>query len=563
MDSGSVSGFDPTRAVPVEDHPDGFDPSRAKLAPGQGRIARLGTKPPTTLLSRLHDAIFIPEAQRKAEIAEDGKATGDDMGAVAGRGLEEIGKEVVKQTGDAAAQVVKDFSTPKNLEEFSHNVDPTTAIMDMAGVAVAPLTGAITGAIGKPVEEMTGIRREITGNALSMLVPGGGEAKAANVAGDVGKAKNTLKAATTAADSVVSAAEPEHAAKVARLTAEGVEPTAGQLNGGQIRRFEEAHKSDPLIGHAIRKQEDHALQTFNRALYNRVLAPIGKSVSKTIPVGRDAVKAVGDAVSAEYEKLKPQMRLAPDDQTIDELAAIRTQVGELPPAQQAQFEAILNNRVLHRLGDAGEMDGEVFKLTESDLSRMARDYKGAADPALRGLGHAIEDVTGVLRDNLERTSAPEVRPALKNANKSWALLTRLEDAAQARKGSAGFVTPADLLGSIRKGDRTVRHRAFARGDAPLQQLGEDAHEVLGNKLPDSGTAERLNVTRPHGLAMYALSHATTPAASAGMNLLKRFAAHAPGTRNYLLSDVKRMRNVPRLNNLSNLLSTTSQQPAGQ
>jgi hypothetical protein len=557
--------FDPSAAYQPEQP--SFDASKP-FTKQEGRISRLGTKPANPgIMDRLKSAIFIPEAQRKAEIADDAKATGGDMGAVVGRGLVEMGKEAVKQTGDAIGQVAKDFEPTTDPAQLQHDFDPITGpLMDMAGVAVAPLTGAITGAVGKPVEELTGVRREITGNALAMLAPGG-EAKAAKIAadaGDIGKAKNTLKAATAAADSVVSAAEPEHAAKVARLTAEGVEPTAGQLKGGQIRRFEEAHKSDPLIGHAIRKQEDHALQTFNRALYNRVLKPIGQSVSKTIPIGRDAVKAVGDRVSAEYEKLKPQMRLVPDDQSIDELAAIRSRVGELPPPQQAQFEAILNNRVLHRLGNTGEMDGEVFKLTESDLTRMAREYKGAQDPALRGLGHAIEDVTGVLRDNLERTSEPEIRPALKNANSSWALLTRLEDAAQARKGSGGLVTPGDLLGAVRKGDRTVRHRAFARGDAPLQKFGEDGFDVLGNKLPDSGTAERLNVTRPHGLAMYALSHATTPLAGAGMNLLKRFAAHAPGTRNYLLSDVKRLApRAARANNLANLLGTTSPQPAGQ
>jgi hypothetical protein len=209
-----------------------------------------------------------------------------------------------------------------------------------------------------------------------------------------------------------------------------------------------------------------------------------------------------------------------DDEFIGDLAEIRTQVGELPPAQQSQFEAILNNRLLHRMGQTGELDGETFKTVESELGTLARTYKSSADAAHRGLGDAISDVTDAMRSGLERSSDPGIRKQLANANKSFAILTRVEDAAAARKASGGVISPGDLLGSIKKMDKSSRKRAFARGDALLQDFAQDAWDVLGNKMPDSGTPERLNFNH-HGLLMYGAGKVTNPLASAAMNVAKR------------------------------------------
>lgn len=352
------------------------------------------------------------------------------------------------------------------------------------------------------------------GNTLAKLqnaVSGATKTSAAKVGGDV-------------VDETVGA---DYAAKVGRLKAEGIDPTIGQRKGGQVRRAEEAAKSDPLVGGAVRAQEQKAVDGFNRALYNRVLGPIGKKVSADIPVGRGALKTVGNKVSDEFETLKPKMRLkGDDDKFIGDLAEIRTQVGELPPAQQSQFEAILNNRLLHRMGQTGELDGETFKTVESELGTLARTYKSSADAAHRGLGDAISDVTDAMRSGLERSSDPGIRKQLANANKSYAILTRVEDAAAARKASGGVISPGDLLGSIKKMDKSARKRAFARGDALLQDFAQDSWDVLGNKMPDSGTPERLNFNH-HGLLMYGVGKVTNPIASAAMNLAKRAETGAP------------------------------------
>lgn len=562
--------------------PVAFDFKPATIPPpAKGEAAAASPPPKPGLLDKIKDAIYVPKDKRQDKT----------VAAAVSAGASDEGNEIGRQFKAAGSDLVASLTPPKTsaeaLDRAGGNLIPgfaTRQLGDIASMALSPLTGALTSEVGRPVEAATGINRNVTGNALAALVPIGGEVKAAKALGDAAdavKGADAAKDAKTVEASAGTAGPPSaadfspaekaaHSAKVARLRAEGVEPTAGQAQGGVLRRFEEGHKSDPLVGTAIRSHEDHAVNTFNRALYNRVLEPLDISLKPGVPVGRNSVKAVGDMVGKAYDHLKPGMNLAPDDEGLSDLAAIRTRVGELPPAQQGQFESILNNRVLHRLDDKGGMDGDTFKLTESDISRLSRDYKSSPDPAQRHLGDALSDVNDALRANLERTSAPGIRADLQKVNKSWAMLTRLEDAATARKGSNGVITPGDLLGSVKKMDKTVRKRQFARGDAMLQQFAEDAADVLGNKLPDSGTAERLAINH-HGLTMYLGGKLTNPVADLGMNMLKNAqaqragrmgAANIPSPQNALIHP-ELLRRAPALNFGGQVIPNLATQGQGQ
>jgi len=65
-------------------------------------------------------------------------------------------------------------------------------------------------------------------------------------------------------------------------------------------------------------------------------------------------------------------------------------------------------------------------------------------------------------------------------NSGYAMFTRIEDAAanKAVGGHEGVFETGDLMTAVRKGDRSVRKGAFARGDALMQDWAETAHSVL-------------------------------------------------------------------------------------
>ena len=77
------------------------------------------------------------------------------------------------------------------------------------------------------------------------------------------------------------------------------------------------------------------------------------------------------------------------------------------------------------------------------------------------------------------------------ADDAYGNLVRVENAAGKAGLTDGNFTPGQLLSSIKQGDPRIRHRAFSRGEARMQDLGRAGQEVLGSSVPNSGTADRL------------------------------------------------------------------------
>lgn len=416
---------------------------------------------------------------------------------------------------------------------YRSNVAAGKIPVDAFNLVTAPLSGAVHGAVIKPIAEgmsyglnhiMPGFMTEQEaekgiGQAMMTLGPeagglGGAVTKGATREGSLGAALKAPKGAPppTAAqagmtpDSMMGraldkAATPKtlpkpsgpYAEAVKKLQSEGVDLTLGQTHGGTVRRAEETHKSSRYVGPAIREAEQRALGTFNRAVYNRILSPIGEKYTGDV-IGRDGVKKVGDMVSKAYDRIKEKLSLKPDDTFLNDVSEIRNAGNVMPASQEKQLESIVNNLILKRLGPTGEMDGNTFKMVEGEISNLAAIHKASTTAGDKQLGEALSGVVGAMRDNLERTSSPEVREELKKINESWAMLTRLEKAADQRIKSKGVVTTGDMLQAIKSGDVSARKRAFARGDALMQDFAETADTVLANVVPDSGTTERLQYT---------------------------------------------------------------------
>jgi hypothetical protein len=396
-------------------------------------------------------------------------------------------------------------------DQFRADVASGKSIIDAFNLVTAPISGVVHGAVIRPAAEgMTYGLNEIVPGFMSEPEAEKGISQAMMGIGPEGGAAGE-GALATAVRTAKSIPKPPpipsgpYAEAVKQLQSEGVDLTLGQTHGGTIRRAEEAHKSSRYIGPAIRDAENRSIETFNRAVYNRVLAPIGEKY-KGDAIGHEGIKKVGDTISSAYDQIKPKLALKPDDKFTSDLADIRGDASDMPEAQEKQLESIINNRVLKRLNETGAMDGSTFKQVEGELSHLASVYKSSADAAHRELGNSISDVQGAMRQNLERTSDPSVRAQLQKINTAWAMLTRLEGAAATRKASGGVFTTGDLLGAVKTGDKTVRKRGFARGDAMMQDFAETANKVLPNRLPDSGTTERFNLTHT-GLAGAAIGGA--------------------------------------------------------
>lgn len=271
---------------------------------------------------------------------------------------------------------------------------------------------------------------------------------------------------------------------LAMLKAEGVRPTVGQSVGGWANALEEKAQSLPVVGDSIRAARLRSLEDFNNAAINRATSKIGQQVDGS---GTDAIRQAGDLISDAYDSAKNQLGgFKIDTQAKKELGnlqmlAMKGLEGRERNTVKQYFQNYINTR--------DGLTAETFKELDSKLTNDIAKFS-SGDAYQQKVGDALKEVQRILTDNAKRAN-PDAAQALKAADAAYANLVRLEGAAVGAKGNGGVFTPGQLLTAVRGADKSVRDRATARGTALMQDLAVAGNTVLGNKVPNSGTADRL------------------------------------------------------------------------
>jgi hypothetical protein len=396
-----------------------------------------------------------------------------------------------------------------------------------AGVAAAIGRGAIGGAVGSAMEPVTApgdnFWWEKGKQAATGAAAGGALAGAGRVAGQV----------------IGPALRPQ----AQMLVDEGVRLTPGQMAGGAARRAEDAMGSIPIVGSAVRSGQRRAIEDFNRAAWNRVLAPLGTKLPKDIPVGREAAEYVEQEINRAYDQIIPNLRGQADRQFVTELQKIAQRArNELPDAQFGQFSRLVRSQLLEKT--SAPADGSALHVIDSMLKTEARQYKkDALSWDNRKLGYAIQDLQLAFRSTLERQN-PRYAGALGAADRAFANFVRVDRAAASVGAPNGVFTPAQLSNAVRAEDPSLRKKAYGKGKALLQDLSDAAKDVLPRQVPDSGTPERLMIAgaieghfSPEALA--ASMAASLPYTGAGMNALRSWITAFPKARNALAQPIRR------------------------
>lgn len=493
----------------------------------------------------------IPDGTSQSDIAAKLKANGRD-----------VPDSWLKQDKQSQAKPSEPYNYP---QAASDNMmkgvagalgTPMNTTMNVANLGIAG-TGAAMGAMGAKAEnlpnlidphkqplstawiedkmkkygligntpEATTIPGKIAQTGMQMLggamVPMGGAAGGAGAAGERVGAEQVAKQSGALRQGLDK--------DVARLTSEGVPLTVGQTLGGRARALEEKAKSQPILGDAIKEQENRGLQGFNTAVANRVLEPLGEKAPKNL-TGNALVDHVGDRVNAPYEELLPKMKgsldggaarapKTPGSNVVpfraqppapggapqvpvgqpgataggslrQDLDQIRKMGASIPSAQRDLLNHVLDQEVLAKFTPNGGLaSGRTLKDIESQLGSLAKGYRSSRDPYDRQLGGAIQEVQASLRRMVAREN-PEFAPALQKANQAWSNWTRYETAAGQLGKKEEQITPAMLDRAVRAGDSSMRKGAYARGDAQMQDLSSAGKNVLSPQIANSGTIDR-------------------------------------------------------------------------
>jgi hypothetical protein len=276
---------------------------------------------------------------------------------------------------------------------------------------------------------------------------------------------------------------------VQALRRAGVFPTLGQAKGGIAKTIEEKLASIPFVGDAIVAGQKGANEQLNAAAWNRALSPLGQKLPKNVS-GQDAVAHVDDVIDAAYNKVIDKIGAKPvDGKLMQDLYGLRDLLANSSQDAKASFGNFIKTQINGRLQNGRYLTGEQVKGIEEQLGRYARDMTRSNSATERQLGQAYREAQSSLRDWLTRV-APEQAKELRAVNSAYANFLRPLRASGYLGVQDETFTAAQLQNAVRALDPSKHKKAFAKGEALMQDLSGPAKNVLTNRVPNSGTTDR-------------------------------------------------------------------------
>jgi hypothetical protein len=379
--------------------------------------------------------------------------------------------------------------TPADWDYFAGAGNMLSPVNLLPGAAIGRVAGAGTTLAGMAT------RGAAAGAAYGATTPVVGDATkdyASEKATQVGGGALAGAVAGPAAHVVSEAVAPQIAPAARQLVQEGVELTPGQLYGGWAKRLEDVAQSVPFVGSYVREAREQATRSFNRAVGNRALAPIGERIPTAINPGHEMAEYIENRLGLAYGRVHSATQMGIDPQLQSDLLRIGQRYRRLPQDRLNQLQGAIDDAIeIPAQAHGGIMPGDVVHGGASQLRQLSAEAMADRDFNNRQLGRAFNDVHEAMMQSLERQN-PGMAAELRAANRGWANYVRIRQAsasgpAQAHEG----VFSATQLGTATRGmDRTAGRGASARGDALLQDIAEAGRSVLPAKIADSGTPER-------------------------------------------------------------------------
>lgn len=326
---------------------------------------------------------------------------------------------------------------------------------------------------------------------------------------------------------------PTVSSKAQQLLEQGVELTPGQKMGGALKRLEDKLTSYPWVGGIIEKGRKEGIESFDKAAFKRVLEPIGGKVPDV--TGREGMEIVENQVKHTYNELLPKLVFKATPEFNANMSQLRDMADNLGYDLGKKFNYDIDQIVAKRMSKNGTIDGQDFKRVEEDLSKLAKNYLSPkANATENQLGEAYKQALVNLRTTLSEAN-PKYAQELKDVNKAFANLSVVRKAAS-MSNTQDIFTPSQLANAVKASDTSAGKNRTAQGKALMQDLTDAGVSVLPSKVPDSGTASRLNLG-PLGLGIGVASAPVYSALNAAMftrpEFMNKLANALRGTSPYI------------------------------
>lgn len=373
----------------------------------------------------------------------------------------------------------------------------------LAGVALSPATAMLATRVPQAVSAIPAVGQSrllqsaATGAAAAGLTPATSEDQFARE-----------KAAQAATGAVLGPVVDVLAAPLARLGTPSARPeletlqragvdvtrlTPGQQLGGAAKRAEESIKSVPIAGELVRRAEQRGFEEFNRGLVDNVIKQVNPQATLPKAVStRGAIEFAGKELSKAYSRALAPIKITPSAQMYMDISDVVVRYGsQLGEENAALLNKLVMNRVTDLIPENKVLAGGTAKRIDSDLGALERKYTKSMTAQEQTIGEALGEIKQIIRQEI---ASQDPTGKVRQLNSVFSDFLRLEKAAAGSRAPGGIFSPEQLVSATRTLDETRRKGGFARGQARMQQVAEAGREVLGTRVPDSGTPERIGTT---------------------------------------------------------------------
>jgi hypothetical protein len=253
----------------------------------------------------------------------------------------------------------------------------------------------------------------------------------------------------------------------------GIPLTVGQATQNRPAQIAESVLANlPGSSSVINKARDRTFGEFNRAVSNT----FGGTERALTP---EVLGKYREKIGGKIGEIASRNQLVIDRPFAQDIARLSQEAGStLTDDSLKLFQKQVDN-VLSKAGEEGVVTGKFYQSMDTKLGRMV---KGTQDGNLKD---ALIGFRTSMRDAFDRSVTGADSAAWKQTRKQYA---NLMTAANAAKNTGdGMLSPARLLQAVNEAQPNAR---FGSG-TDLAKLAQWAKTTLPDKIPNSGTAQRL------------------------------------------------------------------------
>lgn len=316
------------------------------------------------------------------------------------------------------------------------------------------------------------------GNAATGAAFGAGGQVLGNVAGSAIKG---LVPKSAAAGRLPQASQD--AATLAQLTDQNT--ATGRIVGS----IEDKATSLPIVGSLIRGARDKSIKAWRDDAIKKG-TPQGFDVSVGSGVStRDQMGEIGEEFGKRYGAALKGKEVGPSAMFEAHIRNMAYDPKRGIPRDQAEriADQIIEN-YSSRFGSNAKMRATDAKDLESFLGKTAEQYRKGQSPLDPNLGKLYSDAERAWSAAYKRQLGPGFRSEIKPLDNAYGNFKTAERAAASVGNDGGAFSPAQLTNAVSA--RTGKSR-FGRGQGFLAEEAQAGKGALQDRLPNSGTADRL------------------------------------------------------------------------